>query len=142
MNKKLTILVIFVFFLSTVGLPISMHICKMQGSTSFSACEMHSSEKIEKENPCCQDEDDYSVQLNSANSDQCCSTRIIEAKVKDNFLSVFSELRIDKHSAASVLVDNNVYSPIENEKVYLAFTDSSPPRCSNHIYILNSTFLI
>ena len=142
MNKKLIILVIFSFILSTVGLPISLHFCKMLGTNSFSACEMHSKEKIKKASPCCEDEDDYSVQLKSDNSDQCCNTRIIEAKIKDNFLGDFSELRIDDRSVASVLVDTNVYPPIDNEKFYLAFTDSSPPLYSNNIYLLNSTFLI
>ena len=142
MNKKLIILVIFSFFLSTLGLPISLHYCQMQGLTSFSACEMHSSEKMEEESPCCDNGDDYSLQLKSDNSDQCCDTRIIEAKVKDNFLSVFSELKIDAKNLITVLADNNVYPQIDSKIVFLTSTDSSPPLFDNNIYLLNSTFLI
>ncbi len=123
-------------------MPISLHYCEMQKSTSLSDCEICALESKENKNSCCGEVDDHPLQLISGNSDQCCNTRIIEAKVKDNFLSVFSELRIDDQIAASVLVDNNVYPLIDSEKNYLAFTDSSPPLCSNNIYLLNSTFLI
>ena len=106
MNKKLIILVIFSFFLSTVGMPISLHYCEMQKSSTLSDCEICSIEMMENENSCCNEVDDYPIQLKSDNSDKCCSTRIIEAKVKDNFLSVFSELKIDAKNLISVLADN------------------------------------
>jgi len=105
MKRKLAILVIFTFILSTVGLPISLHFCEMQRTSSFSACKVCVAEKIEKVNSCCEDEVGNSVQLKSDNSYQCCETKIIDKSILDNYISAKLELKSEQSSIVVNITD-------------------------------------
>lgn len=142
MKQKLIILFIFTFFLSTTGLPISLHYCQMQGSTSLSDCEMCTPEETEEESSCCEKEDDYPVQFAAKNMDECCVTQIIESSVKDGFLIMVNDVKIDVKNFSAALISNDDESLLNIEKNHFNFSDSSPPLTSNNIYLLNSVFLI
>lgn len=142
MKKKLILIVTILFFLSTTGLPISLHYCQMQGSTSLSSCEMCLIDENESGSSCCEEEFDSSVQIKSGNSDQCCVTKVIESSVKDGFLVLVNDVKIELENLNSFFT-NNVFIPsLENRNLNFQFSDSSPPLADNHIYLLNSVILI
>lgn len=142
MKQKLIILFIFTFFLSTTGLPISLHYCEMQGNTSLASCEMCSPQETEEKSSCCEKENDYAVQFATKNLDECCVTEIIESSVKDGFLIVINDVKIDVKYFSVALISNDDESSLSIEKYQFNFNDSSPPLTCNNIYLLNSVFLI
>lgn len=142
MKRQIIISFIFTFFLSTTGLPFALHYCGMQGSISLSSCEMCEVVEAETENSCCQTEDDFSVQLKSDNSDECCETKIVDSSIKDDFVKAISETKIDSKSLESSLISSDDNSLSFSAQNYLHFSDSSPPLSSNKIYLINSVFRI
>ena len=106
MKRQIIISFIFTFFLSTTGLPFALHYCGMQGSISLSSCEMCEVEEAENENSCCQAEYDFSVQLKSDNSDECCETKIVDSSIKDDFVKAISETKIDSKNLESSLISS------------------------------------
>jgi hypothetical protein len=55
MKKKISILtLVFVFLVSTTGMPLIIHYCKMMETASLQACEMHTKEV--KKSSCCESE--------------------------------------------------------------------------------------
>jgi hypothetical protein len=142
MKQKLIILFILTFFLSTTGLPISLHYCQMQGSSSLSTCDMCTPKQLEDESSCCEKEDEYPVQFASKNLDACCLTQIIESSVEDGFLIIANNIKIDVKNFSSALITSIDRSSLKIEKYNFNFSDSSPPLTSNNIYLLNSVFLI
>ena len=142
MKRQIIISFIFTFFLSTTGLPFALHYCGMQGSISLSSCEMCEVVEAENENSCCQAEDDFSVQLKSDNSDECCETKIVDSSIKDDFVKAISETKIDSKNLESSLISSDDNSLSFSAQNYLHFSDSSPPLSSNKIYLINSVFRI
>jgi hypothetical protein len=142
MKKKLILIVTLLFFLSTTGLPISLHYCQMQGNTSLSSCEKCSSEENELETSCCEAESDFSVQIKTENSDQCCVTKVIESSIKDGFLIIVNDVKIEIKNLNSFFIDKDFIHSLENRNLNFQFSDSSLPLTNNHIYLLNSIFLI
>ncbi len=142
MKKKLSLIVTLLFFISTTGLPISLHYCQMQDSTSLSSCEMCLTEENEPENSCCEEESDFSVQIKSDNSDQCCVTKVVDSSVKDGFLFVVNDVKIDIKNFSSFCIENTFLQTIQIGNGYFQNSDSSPPLTRNNIYLLNSVFLI
>ena len=86
MKRKISILTLaFLFFAATTGVPVTLHICKIMGTTSSEFCEMHKAKVVK--HSCCEDEQPvYPVNITSDNS--CCQTEFVYNKVKDDFLSV------------------------------------------------------
>lgn len=142
MKNKFIILLTLIFFLSTTGLPISLHYCQMQGSASLSDCEMCAPEETEEASSCCEKEDDYPVQIAAKNLDECCVTQIIESSVKDNFLLNKSEVKSELKNFSIPLNSNNVFYSNKFDKAQLSYSDSSPPLLKSELYILNSILLI
>lgn len=142
MNKKLIILVIFSFFLSTAGLPISLRYCNMEEITSFSDCGMCSVDIVENKDSCCDEVDDYSVQFNSKLSEECCVTKLIESSVKDEFVLELNKVKIDFNNFNSVIINNVFNFSPKVDQYKFTFSDSSPPLNNNNLYLLNSLFLI
>ncbi len=99
-------------------------------------------EENEPESSCCEVESNFSIQIKSDNSDQCCVTRIIEPSVKDRFQIAISNLNIDTKNLSPFFIDNVFIPSIEKRNLNFQFSDSSPPLTNNHIYLLNSVFLI
>ena len=142
MKKKITIIVTISFLLSIVGAPISLHLCSMQGTISFSSCVSCSSEKPKTESSCCEEENDFTAQYISSSDGNCCVTQLVDSSIKDGFLIKSNEIKSDIKNFVSALrppVENQTFS---NKKYSSLFDDSSPPSVNNNIYLLNSIFLI
>ena len=134
MTKRIIILSFCMLFLvSTTGLPLTVHFCKMKSSSSGNKkCGM------------CMMEGKHSkssdvISLRRAMS-SCCHTETFDNNVKDNFLSFTTEMNIHLHFAAMISpVDYSFCSYISA----VQFTDTSPPRLlSNNLYLFNSILLI
>jgi hypothetical protein len=138
MKKKISILTLtFLFFTSTTGLPLVLHYCEMMESVSLEICDKHK-EKVVKTS-CCEDVNNAEVYFTNG-YDPCCSSKLVDAKVKDNFVTVKTELS-QKVLSSIILVlnrDNN-YSFSSFNKFY---TDTSPPPLINNLYLTNSILLI
>ena len=142
MSKKLIILFIFTFLLSTTGLPISLHYCQMQGSMSLSDCEMCLTGESQEETSCCEKEDNYPIQLKNDTNDNCCELKVIDSSVKENFLPNKNELRIDKTLFTLSLSATDLLQTSDYNKSNQNFCESSPPIQKNDIYLKISSLLI
>jgi hypothetical protein len=142
MSKKLIILFILTFFLSTTGLPFSLHYCQMQGSMSLSNCDMCSSSEVEEVHSCCENEDSYPIQLKSDIQNNCCELKVIDSSVKENFLLIKQEIRTDKIDLFFTIFSNETFQKLNVVSAYSSFCDSSPPLLRTDIYLQNSVFLI
>lgn len=76
-------------------------------------------------------------------SEDCCTVKVIDSKVKDNFL--FSHLENQNHLqvVSFISVQNTsseLLSSIHANKIY--FDTSPPPLSGNPLYLTNSIFLI
>lgn len=141
MKRKIAKLLIFTFFLSTVGIPISLHFCEMQRTSSFSTCKVCAAVKMEKVNSCCEEESDYPVQLKSDNSNQCCETKIIDKSISDNFMPMNVELKQDQSSTVVYLTD--LISKLLSLNYQFINSVASPPSAQrNDLYLQNSVLLI
>lgn len=138
-KKRIYILTLtLVFLVSTTGMPIIIHYCKMMESASLQACEMHSQE-IKKSN-CCETENQSSAPAKSSFSkaiDECCKDFVVDLSVKDTFVSSKTEFNIPLY--LYILVESDLTSHFQtNLKL-----DISPPQLvSNKIYLTNSILLI
>jgi len=141
MKRKLAILLIFTFFLSTVGMPISLHFCEMQKISSLSMCEVCALDKIEKVDSCCEEEIDYPVQLKSNNADQCCNTKIIDKSISDNFISIQLELK-QEQSPTVVYLTDLISKQLRLNSQFINNTASPPSAQHSDLYLQNSVLLI
>lgn len=141
MKTKLVIIVTIAFFLSTVGLPISMHFCEMQKTSSRSMCEVCALDKIEEVDSCCEEEVDYPVQLKSDNSDQCCDIKIIDKSISDNFISIQLELKQEQFPTVVYLTDL-ISKQLRLNCQFINNTASPPSAQHSDLYLQNSVLLI
>ncbi len=142
MKKKITIIVTFAFLLSVVGTPISLHLCSMQGTVSFSSCDSCFSEKPKTESSCCEEENDFTAQYISSSDGNCCLTQLVDSSIKDGFLIKLNEIKSDIKNFVSAVMPPVENQTFFNKKYSSLFDDSSPPSFHTHIYLLNSIFLI
>ena len=141
MKRKISILTLaFLFFAATTGVPITLHICKIMGTTSSEFCEMHKANVVK--HSCCEDEQPvYPVNITSDNS--CCQTELVYNKVKDDFVSNKPNVNIFSSS-------ENLFQPVTLTTLSTDFSfdelfycDSSPPFLINpELHITNSILLI
>jgi hypothetical protein len=138
-KRKIFILTLtFLFFVSTTGLPLVLHYCEMMESVSFEICEMHNNQAAET--PCCESEKTAEIYFTSG-YDNCCSTKLVDSSVKDNFVVSKSEI-ISKIQLPVVLVIN-LTSHLSLFSSNNIFTDASPPPLiDNHLYLTHSILLI
>lgn len=141
MKKKLIVIVTIAFFLSTVGLPISLHLCNITETASLSMCEVCAADKIEKTMPCCENEEDFPVQLTSDNSNQCCDTKIIDKSISDNFISVKLESKQEQSSTVVYLTDL-ISKQLRLNDQFINSGTSPPSAQHNDLYLQNSILLI
>ena len=134
MTKRIIILSFCMLFLvSTTGLPLTIHFCKMKSSSNGNKkCGMCMMEgKHSKSSD--------AISLSRAMGN-CCHTETFDNNVKDNFLSFTTELNI--HSLSAVMISPVDYS-FCSYITSVQFTDTSPPRLlSNNLYLFNSILLI
>ena len=90
MIKRTKILtLIFLFFISTTGLPVFYHYCEMMGVNSLSECEMCSSEE-EREFSCCSEELFEDAPQIASNKSSCCIDQFDYKKIEDDFSQNFN----------------------------------------------------
>lgn len=144
MKKKLSILsLIFLFTISTTGMPFVMHFCGSMDSISFwdsiqfgEKCQMHSP-KVE-EVSCCESDESSSMMKDIEN---CCEDLIVDNSINDTFISSKTQLNITNEvvSLISYQSFDTVLNLTKNENVN---AHSLPPISSNKIYLTISVFLI
>ncbi len=137
MTKKVFILTfMFVFLVSTTGMPLIIHYCKMMETASLQACEMHSKET--KKSSCCEEEDIQNLYY-SKMIDECCSDVVVDHSVKETFISSKSESNLPLNLYTFIHIDIYLTS---NHQIYFKVDTSPPLLLSNKIYLINSVFLI
>lgn len=144
MKKKILILnLAFVFMVSTTGLPVTYHLCKMMEAKSVSECGMCKIEMQKLESSCCSENvSDNSIIIKSEKS-TCCQDEFVFNKVEDEFVNNKSNVNI--FSSSEILFQQIVLIPFKidfsfNESFYW---DTSPPfLIDSDLYITNSVLLI
>jgi hypothetical protein len=139
MKKKISILTLaFLFFASTTGLPLVLHYCKMMESVTFEVCEMHQGEVIKTS--CCEAQSDSKIYITNG-YDPCCSTKLVDSSLKDNFVVSKTDLVTKVQLPVILFINLNIdFSLYSSNKFY---TDTSPPPLlDNHLYLTNSILLI
>ncbi len=75
-------------------------------------------------------------------SQDCCTVKVIDSKVKDNYIGITSE-KVDHFQFITIIevknISNNILSSTRINKIYY---DTSPPLTSNSLYLNNSVLLI
>ena len=143
-KKKIFILTLTLFFLvSTTGLPVTYHLCKMMETISLSECDVCVNEMEEIVSSCCsRGTFENKVIITSENS-VCCQEEFVYNKVDDEFVNI-------KPDANFFTSSEILYQPIVlilhtfdfslDESFYC---DSSPPFLINpELHITTSVFLI
>jgi hypothetical protein len=138
MKKKISISTLaFLFFASTTGLPLVLHYCEMMQSFSLEVCEMHNNETIVTS--CCEAENTSQVYF-SKGYDTCCTTKLVDSSVKDDF--VLNKTEFTKIQLLLVLNSDLIYN-FSNQSSNNFYNDTSPPLLAdNHLYLNNSILLI
>jgi hypothetical protein len=134
MTKRIIILSFCMLFLvSTTGLPLTIHFCKMKSSSSINKkCGMCMNESKQ-----CKTSEDTSLKRAMST---CCHTETLDNNLKDNFLSFNTEMNF--HSLGVTMICP-VDCPFCSHISSIQFTDTSPPRLlSNNLYLFNSILLI
>jgi len=144
MIKRTKILIlIFLFFISTTGLPVFYHYCEMMGESSLDKCEMCMSEIEIIEPSCCGEETmEYPVNVSSENP-ICCQDEFIYSKVEDEFIYNKSDVNFFA-SSDNLIQPIFLYPPsVDFQKEESFYCDSSPPFLIDpEIHITNSVLLI
>jgi hypothetical protein len=108
MKKRIAILsLVFLFLVSTTGLPVTYHLCEMMGEKSLDECEMCAVEVEKVESSCCSEEDsDNLIQLSTLET-TCCFESFELNKIEDDFsLSVNTILILSNVVIATIDQDN------------------------------------
>lgn len=144
MKQKIFILTLtFVFLVSTTGLPVTYHLCKMMEEKSVSECGMCKIEMQKLNSSCCSENfSDYSVIIKSEKS-ACCQDEFVYKKVEDEFVNNKSNVNI--FSSSEIFFQQIVLIPfnIDFSLSESFYCDSSPPFLINsELHITNSVLLI
>lgn len=120
MNKKfLTLSLIFAFLLSTIGLPVILHMCDITGNKSLVSCsECNDEQKTEETESCCSTENSASKSTETSFSHGknigCCSDQLTQIKIEDDF-SVSSVDKVQQNvTVISVVSTSNTTEKDEN----------------------------
>ena len=145
MFKKISIsTLLLLFFVSTTGLPLTIHYCNMAESMEkmdMSSCSCH----VKNTNRMHKDCSLFKIDTKevSVKSKNCCDTEVSFIKyVKDSYLSnkteIQKEVSVQKTLIADILPVKRVHAVS-----YLIFTDTSPPPLAdNHLYNFTTVLLI
>jgi hypothetical protein len=136
-RKVVTYFLLSVFLFSTIGVPITLHYCRMMESVSFQSCMM-----CEKDSSnCCKDEDSRTIVVSNQN-DSCCNTKIIADPLAEKYISAFYEIqKVDVKAFVYILPSEILISKnVTNTK--FASDNSPPDTYSNSLYLNNSILLI
>ncbi len=146
MIKKVSILtLLLLFFVSTSGLPLTIHFCSMEKTEKVEIqqkcnCRDNRSNHMHKACPLSK------IQNNTKDltikSQNCCESETALKYIKDSFLN--NNKNIQKEvSANKIIVSIIPTTEILQPTTFYTYTDTSPPPLtSNQLYIYNSVLLI
>ena len=142
MIKKISIsTLLLLFFVSTTGLPLSIHFCKMGSSAASQTCTIHNEMNKKMHQSCNQDKEENSYFTVEKGS--CCKTEIVNKPISDKFLQVDAQKHNLKQNITPVIISDLAIGNNSPAITFNYFTDSSPPTLiNNHIYLNNSVLLI
>lgn len=143
MKKRLYIIsLVFTFFISTTGLPVTMHLCKMMGN-SFEKCDMCSMPQEPVEPSCCMEETDDNLFTISNYVPTCCQTELVSNKIDDQFIFVKTGInnKLSLMQSVSISCANAFPSEFKALSEY-SFYHPPPSKVSNNVYIALSVLLI
>lgn len=136
-KKRIYILTLsFIFLVSTTGMPLIIHYCKMMETASLQACEMHSKEI--KQSSCCNEDNNNGPSVKKV-IDECCKDFVVDHSVKETFITSKTEINIPIYLYTHLPVEFNLTS---NYQTNQEIDTSPPPLLSNKIYLANSILLI
>ncbi len=141
MKKKILISTLTILFLvATTGLSTTVSFCKMADTQNKGTCSMHHKPVS---SGCCTGETSESPHIVSFENPGCCEVEFVFNKVKDDFVSNYSNVNF--FSASENLFQPVTLIPLANDfsPDELFYCDSSPPFLINpDLQITNSVFLI
>ncbi len=135
-RKILISTIVLVFFVSTTGLPLTIHFCSMS-KTEMAHCKMHSK--------CmhCENENQSNSSVIKIENKDCCKIEFKYEAIGDKFLQINSQKDIQLKNLIAIITVNLVECSNQNISFINNFSGSSPPQITgNHIYLDNSVFLI
>ena len=146
MFKKVSILtLLLLFFVSTSGLPLTIHFCSMEKTQKVEIlqkcnCRDNRSNQMHKACPLSEIQND--AKDLSIKSQNCCESEAALKYVKDSFLT--NNKNIQKEVSANKIIISIIPTiEIEQSTTFYTYTDTSPPPLTNNqIYIYNSVLLI
>ncbi|MEO8398751.1 MAG: hypothetical protein ABI550_02930 [Ignavibacteriaceae bacterium] len=104
---------------------------------SHHECEM---KMMHKKKSCCKDESPHALVIKSLN-DICCQTKIVDASLKDQFISLKSEIKVQDISIIILDGTPNTNKLSKTSKIIFS-SDGSPPSFNNYLYLSNSILII
>ena len=143
MFKKVSILtLLLLFFVSTTGLPLTIHFCNILNKEVKSACILHTPQKKTTEINCMCEKEESRTNITSIKEEECCTIKVVIAGVKDSFISNKTETQ---NQSVTIILPVTVTSlpKTEQEISTYTFIDTSPPlQQDNSLYLSNSILLI
>lgn len=135
--KVITYFLLSIFLFSTIGVPITVHYCRMMNSVSFQSCGMCQKESSD----CCKD-DYHGTILNSIENGFCCNTKFIAEPLSEKYISSSFEIQnTDVKTFVFTILSDHSLSVIVNKRSFISDT-SPPPAYSNTLYLDNSILII
>lgn len=88
MNRRIVnFFLLLIFSINTIGIPITLHYCKMMDLVSFKPCEMCNSNYS-----CCTNKD-FDVNIKFRNENSCCQEKIISTFSTEEYLIISNEIQ-------------------------------------------------
>lgn len=139
-NKIFIYSLIFIFTLSNVGLPFTLHICSVMKTVSFEKCEM-CREAETQTHSCCEMKrniENYKIKFDK----KCCESRVLASPLSDKFIPSENLFKVSNIKTLEI-VDLQADNLSEFYFTLKYYFDSSPPQLNlNNIYLINSILLI
>ncbi len=104
---------------------------------SHDECEV---EMMHEKQSCCEDENPDAIVFKSSN-DICCQTKIVDSSLKDKFVTLKTEVKLQD---ISIIILDGILNPhilSKTSKIFFS-SDGSPPAFNNNLYLSNSILII
>ena len=136
-RKVLISTIVLVFFVSTTGLPLTIHLCSMVADGEMEACTMHS-EMMQ-----CENDADAAYNVVKIKREDCCKTEVKYESIGDKFLQINSQ-KVIYNETLIALLNAELFQNLNQLTLFQNYlSDSSPPHSvNNHLYLNNSILLI
>lgn len=140
MKRKVYIsLLIALFSLANVGLPFTLHVCRMMESVSVENCSA-CIETIEIKS-CCDDENSSPINFTVEQYD-CCQIKIAASPIDEKFFLIKTDVISSSVKSIPPFIPTDLRTTnFASEKIFSCDT-SPPPSLDNHLYLYNSKLLI